>query len=139
MQLTYFNEAVENLKQSLGESHTRRLLSKAVYLFNIGQYDYVTFFRNNIGMYPLSSSTKSQYINLILGNLSTHIKVSTMVLFFLIIIIWAIFMRYCLSLRWFQNQKRYINSRISWLLNSYIENVLWWDRLTQDFFSFFFL
>ncbi|CAO2840329.1 unnamed protein product [Amaranthus hypochondriacus] len=74
VQLTYFNEAVENLKQSHGESHTRSLLSKAVYLFNIGQYDYVTFFRNNIGKYPLSSSTKSQYIDLILGNLTTHIK-----------------------------------------------------------------
>uniref|UniRef100_A0A803KQW8 Uncharacterized protein n=1 Tax=Chenopodium quinoa TaxID=63459 RepID=A0A803KQW8_CHEQI len=74
MQLDYFVEMVQNLTKQVGKSEANRLLSRAVYLFDIGKNDYVTLLQMNREKRPLSSSEKSLYVKQILGNLTIHIK-----------------------------------------------------------------
>lgn len=66
---------VERLKQQVGESEANKLLSKAVYLFNIGGNDYFSLFEGNVDELPLSTYKKRAYMDLILGNLTTHLYV----------------------------------------------------------------
>ncbi|XP_021716073.1 GDSL esterase/lipase 4-like [Chenopodium quinoa] len=74
MQLDYFVQMVQSLTKQVGDSEANRLLSKAVYLFDIGKNDYVTLLQMNRQKRPLSSSEKSLYMKQILGNLTIHIK-----------------------------------------------------------------
>ncbi|KMT04758.1 hypothetical protein BVRB_7g169370 [Beta vulgaris subsp. vulgaris] len=72
-QIYYFEHMVERLKQQVGESEANKLLSKAVYLFNIGGNDYFSLFEGNVDELPLSTYKKRAYMDLILGNLTTHL------------------------------------------------------------------
>ncbi|KAL2933637.1 Inactive GDSL esterase/lipase-like protein 25 [Bienertia sinuspersici] len=68
-QLGYFVEMVQDLKQQVGKIEAKRLLSKAGYLFNIGEDDYVNHIRNLPHLFQQDS-----YIKQRLGNLTILIK-----------------------------------------------------------------
>lgn len=74
MQVDYFRQMVQKMKQHVGEAEAKKVLSKAVYMFNIGGNDYVELVQRNLNKPALSPSHKKFYINEILGNLTTHIK-----------------------------------------------------------------
>ncbi|XP_022949031.1 GDSL esterase/lipase 5-like [Cucurbita moschata] len=72
-QIKYFREVVVTwLKRKLGKAEGGLMVSKAVYLFSIGTNDYMSLFLTNSTF--LKSHSKSQYIELVIGNLSTSIK-----------------------------------------------------------------
>ncbi|KAA0053547.1 GDSL esterase/lipase 5 [Cucumis melo var. makuwa] len=72
-QIKYFKEDVETwLKRKLGKAEGGLVLSKAVYLFGIGTNDYMSLFLTNSPF--LKSHSKSQYVDLVIGNLTTSIK-----------------------------------------------------------------
>ncbi|XP_057535666.1 GDSL esterase/lipase 2-like [Amaranthus tricolor] len=73
-QLYYFDKMVQKLKDQVGEMEGKRLLSKAVYLFNIGGNDYFSLFEENRADLPLSYYQKRNHMNMILGNLTQHIN-----------------------------------------------------------------
>lgn len=74
-QIRYFKEEVETwLKRKLGKAEGGLVLSKAVYLFGIGTNDYMSLFLTNSPF--LKSHSISQYVDLVIGNLTTSIKVS---------------------------------------------------------------
>ena len=74
-QIKYFREVVVTwLKRKSGKAEGGLMVSKAVYLFSIGTNDYMSLFLTNSTF--LKSHSKSQYIELVIGNLSTSIKVS---------------------------------------------------------------
>jgi len=66
-QLTYFKNVKKVLRQKLGDEETTTLLAKAVYLINIGGNDY---FAENSSLY-----THEKYVSMVVGNLTTVIKV----------------------------------------------------------------
>ncbi|KAL2932951.1 GDSL esterase/lipase 4 [Bienertia sinuspersici] len=72
-QLYYFELMVQRLKEQVGESEANRLLSTAVYLFNVGGNDYFSLFEENRRDLPLSQRLKDHSMDQILGNLTTHI------------------------------------------------------------------
>ncbi|CAO2824664.1 unnamed protein product [Amaranthus hypochondriacus] len=74
MQIDYFIEMVGKLKQQVGEDQAKKLLSDGVYLFNIAGNDYVTLLQKNVKKLPLSNFKKYRHLNMIIGNLTTHIK-----------------------------------------------------------------
>ncbi|XP_045806172.1 GDSL esterase/lipase 5-like isoform X3 [Trifolium pratense] len=65
-QLTYFKNVKKILRQRYGNKETTTLLSKAVYLINIGVNDY---FQENSSLY-----THEKYVSMVVGNLTTVIK-----------------------------------------------------------------
>lgn len=77
-QLQYFGD-VENLyRQNLGDTKAEQLLSNAVYLFSCGANDYISHIANNLSisiLYP--TLTNEQYTELVIGNLTNVIKVTT--------------------------------------------------------------
>ena len=75
MQIDYFIEMVGKLKQQVGEAQAKKLLSDGVYLFNIAGNDYVTLLQKNVKKLPLSNFKKYRHLTMIIGNLTTHIKV----------------------------------------------------------------
>lgn len=80
-QIKYFQKEVETwLKRKLGKAESGLELSKAVYLFGIGTNDYMSLFLTNSPF--LKSHSKSQYVELVIGNLTTSIKVSFAILKF---------------------------------------------------------
>ncbi|KAL9247243.1 hypothetical protein vseg_020695 [Gypsophila vaccaria] len=72
-QINYFLKIIPKLKEQVGEEEANRLLSNAVYLFNIAGNDYVTLFQKNLKKI-ISPSQKKLFMNQILGNITTHIK-----------------------------------------------------------------
>lgn len=74
MQVNYFLQMVPKLKKQVGEEDAKKLLSRAVYLFNIGGNDYVELLNKNLKKPALSPSQKKLYVNQIIGNITTHIK-----------------------------------------------------------------
>ncbi|XP_021847433.1 GDSL esterase/lipase 4-like [Spinacia oleracea] len=72
-QMDYFVEMAWKLRNRIGELETNKLLSKAVYLFNIGGNDLFSLFETNRGGFPLNPYMKKDYVNQILGNLTSHI------------------------------------------------------------------
>ncbi|XP_074288203.1 GDSL lipase-like [Silene latifolia] len=72
-QINYFLKMIPQLKRQVGEAEATRLLSKAVYLFNIAGNDYVTLFQNNLKK-TISDDQKTSFMNQILGNITIHIK-----------------------------------------------------------------
>jgi hypothetical protein len=73
-QLTkYFKNMETVLKRKLGEAQTKKLLSRAVYLFSIGTNDYVAPFTANSGL--LLSYSHEEYVDMVIGNFTTVIKV----------------------------------------------------------------
>lgn len=74
-QIKYFREVVEmEIKRKWGKAKGGLILSKAVYLFSIGTNDYMSLFLTNSSL--LKSHSKSQYVELVIGNLTASIKVS---------------------------------------------------------------
>ncbi|GAB2268947.1 hypothetical protein Dimus_003885 [Dionaea muscipula] len=73
MQIDYFEEMVQKLRNQVGDAEANKLLGNAVYLFSIAGNDYVSLFTANLNKPPLSSSYKGQYISMVLGNLTSHI------------------------------------------------------------------
>ncbi|CAJ2657809.1 unnamed protein product [Trifolium pratense] len=65
-QLTYFKNVKKILRQRHGDKETTTLLSKAVYLINIGFDDYL---QENSILY-----THQKYVSMVVGNLTTVIK-----------------------------------------------------------------
>jgi len=65
--LTYFKNVKKVLSHRLGDEETTTLLAKAVYLINIGGNDY---FVENSSLY-----THEKYVSIVVGNLTTVIKV----------------------------------------------------------------
>lgn len=74
-QVDYFVQMVQKLKQQVGEGTANQLLSEAVYLFNIAGNDYVNLLQKNVKKLPVSNFKRNQRINMVIGNLTTHIKV----------------------------------------------------------------
>lgn len=68
MQLQNYKKAIVKLRQQYGHGNTRKILSRGVYLFNIGTNDY---------LYPLGTNPSSltpQYVSLVVGNITNAIK-----------------------------------------------------------------
>ncbi|XP_022159636.1 GDSL esterase/lipase 1-like [Momordica charantia] len=70
-QLGYFKEMETKLRNKLGTSETKKLLSRAVYLIAIGGNDYGAF-DSNFTVYQ--SYTTEQYVDSVIGNMSSVIK-----------------------------------------------------------------
>jgi myo-inositol-1-phosphate synthase len=64
------------LRQQLGKKKTKTLLVRAVYLISIGNNDYLALFNPNSTV--LQSYSKEEYVNMVIGNLTTVIKVSVL-------------------------------------------------------------
>ncbi|KAK9734418.1 hypothetical protein RND81_04G138300 [Saponaria officinalis] len=47
-QMKFFKEMIIKLKEQVGEEEANNVISKAVYLINIGANDYVTLYQNNL-------------------------------------------------------------------------------------------
>nr|GMC79842.1 GDSL esterase/lipase 1-like [Ipomoea batatas] len=74
-QVQYFKNVAKQLKGKLGDKESKELLSTAVYMFSTGNNDYFSFFSplsNNSAFF--NSFTHDQYVNLVIGNLTTAIK-----------------------------------------------------------------
>ncbi|XP_019155107.1 PREDICTED: GDSL esterase/lipase 1-like [Ipomoea nil] len=67
-QLGYFKEVSQQLTQQEGSDNSKRLISKAVYMFSIGSNDYSAFITNST---LLNSYTPNQYVDMVVGNMST--------------------------------------------------------------------
>lgn len=104
--MDYYVQMVQKLKQQVGEGPANQLLSEAVYLFNIAGNDYVTLLQKNVKKLPLSNFKKKRQLNMIIGNLTIHIKVRVLALFtpsfsllFMVHIFFCGFFSYTLNLR----------------------------------------
>ncbi|KAE7998992.1 hypothetical protein FH972_003480 [Carpinus fangiana] len=71
-QLKYFKNMETLLKRKLGEAQTKKLLSRAVYLFDIGNNDYLAPFATNSSL--LLSYSHEEYVDMVIGNLTNVIK-----------------------------------------------------------------
>lgn len=69
-QLKYYKREIVEVSHKIGNGEAARILSTAVYLFSIGTNDYMSPFLLN------SSIPHSNYVHLVLGNLSTVVEVS---------------------------------------------------------------
>ncbi|KAK3043166.1 hypothetical protein RJ639_001599 [Escallonia herrerae] len=67
-QLTYFKDVEKELMHKVGEEKATLLLSKALFLVNIGTTDY-----GNLVKY---SGSHEEYVEMVMGNLTVVIKVS---------------------------------------------------------------
>jgi hypothetical protein len=74
-QLSYFKKVDTLLKRKIGEAQAKKLLSKAIYLFSIGSNDYLAPFTTNSSV--LQSYSHEEYADMVIGNLTTVIKVIT--------------------------------------------------------------
>lgn len=73
-QLVYYKKAESGLIKKLGYSEARTRLTRAVYLFSIGTNDYTSLFLTKSPL--LNSTSHSQYVASVVGNLTTVIAVS---------------------------------------------------------------
>ncbi|XP_050232248.1 GDSL esterase/lipase 1-like isoform X1 [Mercurialis annua] len=71
-QLDYFKNVKKQLRKKLGDTRAKKLLSKAIYLFNIGLNDYTAPPQTNSTI--LHHYTNQQYVEIVIGNLTTVIK-----------------------------------------------------------------
>lgn len=72
-QLSYFRKVKQQLREERGDTETTTFLSKAIYLFSIGSNDYVERFSTNFSAFH--SSSKKDYVGMVVGNLTTVVKV----------------------------------------------------------------
>ncbi|KAI9119820.1 hypothetical protein K1719_009209 [Acacia pycnantha] len=70
-QLKYFKNVEKQLRKKLGDAEGRTLVSRAVYLMNIGGGDYVYSVARNSSFMKLFSQ---QYVGMVIGNLTAAIK-----------------------------------------------------------------
>lgn len=73
--MDYFKEMKRSLRKKLGTSETKKLLSRAVYLIAIGSNDYGAFDPQSNLLYQFY--TTQQYVDSVIGNMTTFIKVNT--------------------------------------------------------------
>ncbi|KAI6671674.1 hypothetical protein NL676_006559 [Syzygium grande] len=71
-QLSYFKKAETQLRQELGKGKAEWTISRGVYMFSIGSNDYMSPFLTNSTI--LRSYSKSEYVGMVIGNLTTVIK-----------------------------------------------------------------
>ncbi|KAF3451967.1 hypothetical protein FNV43_RR08063 [Rhamnella rubrinervis] len=71
-QLEYYKKVESWLRNKLGNVEAEARFSRAVYLFSIGSNDYLSLFLTNSTM--LNYYNKSQYIGMVIGNLTSAIK-----------------------------------------------------------------
>ncbi|XP_028797203.1 GDSL esterase/lipase 4-like [Neltuma alba] len=71
-QLEYFKNFTKLLRKRIGEEKAKGLISKAVYLISIGSNDYVE--RVVVNSSAFSSYSRDQYVDLVMGNLTTVIE-----------------------------------------------------------------
>ncbi|XVF01591.1 hypothetical protein REPUB_Repub04eG0101600 [Reevesia pubescens] len=64
-QIKYFKKVEKSFRQELGDTETKNLLSRAVYLISVGGNDYLT--RN-------SSASDEEFASMVLGNLTIALK-----------------------------------------------------------------
>nr|TKR90409.1 hypothetical protein D5086_0000233650 [Populus alba] len=62
----------KQLRQKLGASEVKTLLSKAVYMFSIGSNDYLVPFITNSTV--LQSYSKKEYVKMVIGNITSVIQ-----------------------------------------------------------------
>lgn len=74
-QLSYFKKVDTLLKRKIGEAQAKKLLSKAIYLFSVGNNDYFAPFLTNTSV--LQSYSHEEYVDMVIGNVTTVIKVIT--------------------------------------------------------------
>ncbi|TQD75639.1 hypothetical protein C1H46_038821 [Malus baccata] len=72
-QLSYFKNVGKSLRQKLRDEEAKSLLSRAVYLSNIGSNDYLFPFNTDSSM--LRSSSREEFVGLVIGNITAVIKV----------------------------------------------------------------
>ncbi|XP_040998895.1 GDSL esterase/lipase 5-like isoform X2 [Juglans microcarpa x Juglans regia] len=71
-QLSYYKQVMTWLRSKLGNVGAKMMLSRAVYLFSIGTNDYMSLFLTNSTV--LDTFSKSEYVGIVIGNLTTIIK-----------------------------------------------------------------
>ncbi|XP_044487143.1 GDSL esterase/lipase 1-like [Mangifera indica] len=71
LQLSYFKDVVNTLREKLGEEEAKRVLINAVYLFSIGGNDYFGFSQRNR---DASEESKGQYVKTVINNLTSVLK-----------------------------------------------------------------
>ncbi|XVE66535.1 hypothetical protein DITRI_Ditri08aG0087000 [Diplodiscus trichospermus] len=64
-QIKYFKKVEKSLRQDLGDTETKKLLSRAVYLIDVGGNDYLT--RN-------LNASDEEFVSMVLGNLTVALK-----------------------------------------------------------------
>uniref|UniRef100_A0A6N2MU09 SGNH hydrolase-type esterase domain-containing protein n=1 Tax=Salix viminalis TaxID=40686 RepID=A0A6N2MU09_SALVM len=64
-QLSYFRKVKQQLGEERGDTETRTLLSKAIYLFSIGSNDYVAPFSTNFSAFH--SYSRKDYVGMVVG------------------------------------------------------------------------
>ncbi|XP_062119603.1 GDSL esterase/lipase 1-like [Humulus lupulus] len=67
-QLSYFKNVSNQLKQQMGYANAKTLLSRAVYIFNVGSNDYLFPFDTNTTI--LNSYTTEKYVGMVIGNIT---------------------------------------------------------------------
>ena len=67
-QLGYFKDVSQHLRKKLGDAEAKALLSRAVYLFNVGSNDYVFPFSINSSV--LRSYTHKEFVGQVIGNIT---------------------------------------------------------------------
>ncbi|KAJ9179459.1 hypothetical protein P3X46_011246 [Hevea brasiliensis] len=71
-QLINFKYVKKRLRNKLGESETNALLSKAIYLFSIGNNDYMGAFNTNSSIFQHYS--REEYVGMVIGSLTTVLE-----------------------------------------------------------------
>lgn len=80
-QLNNFKNVEKMLKDKLGDAETKRIISRAVYLIQIGPNDY--FYPFSINASHFESNSKDKFVDYVIGNTTTVIEV------FISIYIWT--------------------------------------------------
>ncbi|XP_059638941.1 GDSL esterase/lipase 2-like isoform X2 [Cornus florida] len=71
-QLSYFDNVEKMLRRKVGEREAKQLLSNSIYLFSIGNNDYLSAVKTNSSFYH--SYSQVEYVEMVIGNLTTVIN-----------------------------------------------------------------
>lgn len=72
-QLDNFKDVEKRLRAELGDAETKRVFSRAVYLFHIGGNDYFYPFSANSSTFQ--SNSKEKFVDFVIGNTTSVIEV----------------------------------------------------------------
>ena len=73
MQAIYFKKVERRLKEELGRNEAKEVISKAVFLFSIGNNDYLSPFLTSPIFF--NSFSPSHYVSMVIGNFTSVIRV----------------------------------------------------------------
>lgn len=73
-QLKNFIEVGKSLRKKLGDNRAQNLLSNSVYLISTGGNDYISLFEGDSTAFQIY--TQTQYVNMVIGNLTAVIQVN---------------------------------------------------------------